>query len=223
MQIACWRWATAFGIIVALIMTGFGMIHGIKACGGSDPIFAFEMVRSPADIAALFPNHCRATHAAAQRTGLWVDIGLFVWTYSAFLICGLFALRLEGDEVAKKAVFLGIACVVVAALADQFENFQLLRLLGTLPGEQSTIDILFPAPRIKFALLGAVTVVAGLLHLRQAGWRKVVGAAAVVGGLLSAAGLLFDHHWVLTGSLLGWSALLVAALILSTRSASMSA
>ncbi|MDZ3830801.1 MAG: hypothetical protein U0S50_03155 [Sphingopyxis sp.] len=216
---ALWRWTAIFAVLTAIIMAGFGQIDGMKACGGGDPIFAFEMVRSPADVAALFPEPCRASHAAAQRTGLWVDIALFIWVYSAFLIFGLLALRREAGQGANRIVRLAMLCAAIAAAADQFENLQLLRLLDTLPGDQSTIDALFAAPRVKFALLGVVTMVAGLLHFRQPGWRKIVGAAALAGGLLAAIGVVAAHHWVLPGLFLGWSPLLVAALILSFRRA----
>lgn len=212
-----WRWTVIAGIGVIIVMLSFGTIPNMKACSPGDPIFAFEMVRSPAEVAALFPSHCRALHAQAQRIGLWIDIGIFVWTYSAFLICGLLGLRIEGGPLARRLAVCGLLGVLAAAAADQFENVQLLRLLDALPGDQSMIDALYPAPRIKFALLGLMTMVAGALHLAQPAWRKVVGAAALFGGLWSVVGLFANPHWVLRGSVIGWGALLIAALILSLR------
>lgn len=212
-----WRWTALLSVVVIAIMLGFGAIDGMKACGGGDPIFAFEMVRSQADVAALFPDHCSAAHAAAQHKALWLDILLFVWVYSAFLIMGLLALHREVGNKGRRIVDLGIGLVVIAAMADQFENYTLLRILDALPGAQGDIDALYLAPRIKFALLGIVTALAGLLHLAGPWWRKLLGLVAMAGGLWSVAGIFANHHWVLKGMTLGWSTLAVAALVLSFR------
>lgn len=216
-----WRWTALLALAVIAVMLGFGSIPGMKACGGGDPIFAFEMVLSPSDVEALFAENCRASHAAAQRMGLWIDIALFVWIYSAFLIVGLLALNRETSTRIDRLVRFAIGLVGVAAIADQFENFMLLRILDMLPGTQSDIDMLYFAPRIKFALLGMVTAMAGILHLKMAGWRKLAGGAAIFGGLWSAAGVLINHDWVLKGMTLGWVALAIAAFILSFRKTSL--
>lgn len=210
-----WRWTALLAIGVIAIMLGFGAIDGMKACGGGDPIFVFEMVRSPADVDALFQKNCRSALAAAQYKGLWLDIAAFIWIYSAFLICGILALRQEAGAASSALARLAIGLVVVAALADQFENYMLLRILASLPGQQSDIDALFLAPRIKFAVLGVITALTGWLHLQRAGWRKLVGAVAIFGGLWSAVGVVANHEWVLKGMTLGWVALALAAIILS--------
>lgn len=129
------------------------------------PFFAFEMVRSPADVEALFHEQCRAVpHAQAQYQGLWLDILLFIGIYSAFLICGLLALKQDIGLRSKRLVTAGIGLVLVAALSDQFENYILLRILDRFPGDQSTIDTLYFAPRLKFIALGIATAFAGLLR-----------------------------------------------------------
>lgn len=212
-----WRWTALLAIAVIAVMLGFGAIPGMKACGGGDPIFAFEMVLSPSDVEALFAENCRASHSAAQRMGLWIDIALFVWIYSAFLIIGLLALKQDTSNKNDGLVRLAIGLVGIAAVADQFENFMLLRILDTLPGTQSDIDMLYFAPRIKFALLGLVTALAGIVHLNMTGWRKLAGGAAIFGGLWSASGVLLNHDWVLKGMTLGWVALAIAAFVLSFR------
>lgn len=212
-----WRWTAFFSAGVITIMLSFGAIDGIKACGGDDPIFLLEMVGSPADVSALFSEHCRAVHVRAQRTALWLDIALFVWVYSAFLIAGLTALKGEQGLGAKRLVCFAIGITIVAALADQFENFMLLRILDSLPGRQSDIELLYVAPRAKFALLGIATMLAGWLHMRQPGWRRLAGGVAIAGGLWSVVGIFADHAWVLKGMTIGWLALAIAALALSVR------
>lgn len=208
-----WRWTAFLAIAVVGIMLGFGAIPGMAACGGADPMFALEMVRSPADVAALFPDHCRDAHVAAHRQALWLDIGLFVWIYSAFLACGVLAAGRHRDGMTTRLVVAAIGLIVLAASADQIENMLLLRILDSLPGSQSTIDALYLAPRIKFSALGIVTALAGWLHIRTAGWRRIAGAVAILGGLWSAAGVLVNHGWVLIGMTVGWVALAIIALV----------
>ncbi|MBN8499816.1 MAG: hypothetical protein J0M19_01535 [Sphingomonadales bacterium] len=208
-----WRWTAFLAIAVVGIMLGFGAIPGMTACGGDDPMFLLEMVRSPAEVEALFPDHCRDLHIVAHRQALWLDIGLFVWIYSAFLACGVIAAGRHGDQMAKRLVLAGIGLIVIAASADQIENALLLRILDSLPGSQSTIDTLYLAPRIKFFALGIVTALTGLLHIRTAGWRKIAAAVAILGGLWSAMGVVVNHSWVLIGMTLGWVALAIIAMV----------
>lgn len=210
-----WRWSALAAVGVIACIFAFGAIPGLHACNiAKDPILAFEFVTSPAEVAALFPESCRAAHEPAQRTGLWLDGLVFIPVYSAFLILGLMALRREGGEqVARWA----IGAVVVAALADQFEGLQLMRILNALPGEQSTIDLLMPAVRGKFALLAIAAGVAGWLHVKRGGWRLAAGTVAILGAIWSLSGLSGNHPWVTQGSGLAWLALIAAAFILSFR------
>lgn len=213
-----WRWAALVGLVAMAIAIGFGRIPGIDACGLSgDPILDFEFVKSPAEVAALFPGNCRAVHVTAQRQGLWLDAMGFIPAYSAFLILSLIALRHERSAVALRLSGIGIVLTLVAALCDQFEGIQLFRLLGDLPGTQSTIDLLMPAVRTKFGLLAVVVTLAGWLHLQQPGWRKLAGALIALAGLWSLAGLFVERSWLMQGSALAWLALLATNIALAVR------
>jgi hypothetical protein len=210
-----WRWAAIAGLAVLCFTIAFGAIPGIDACGaGGNPILAFEFVTSPAEVAAQFPPDCRDVHAAAQYRGLWIDAMGFIPVYSAFLILQLFALdRERPSPVARWAML----AVLAAAASDQFEGIQLFRILADLPGTQDMIDLLMPAVRIKFALLAAVGIAIGALHLRFVLWRKLFGSVMIAGGLVSLAGLFGRHELVIQGSTLSWTAMLIAAIILSLR------
>lgn len=210
-----WRWAAIAGVATLSFALIFGAIPGIQACGaGGDPILAFEFVTSPGDVAAQFPADCREVHATAQYRGLWIDAMGFIPVYSSFLILQLFAL--DRDRPTPFARF-AIAGVLMAAASDQFEGIQLFRILGRLPGTQDMIDLLMPAVRIKFALLAALAIAIGGLHLRFGRWRKLLGSIIIVGGLVSLAGLIARHELVIQGSALSWTAMLAAAIILSLR------
>ena len=210
-----WRLAALAGLAVLAFTFVFGAIPGIDACGGDgDAILNFEFVTNPGEVAALFPPYCREIHAAAQYRGLWIDAMGFIPVYSAFLILQLFALDREARSPTAKWM---IIAVLVAAASDQFEGWQLFRILADLPGTQGMIDLLMPAVRIKFALLAVIAIVIGALHLRFAWWRKAIGAVAILGGLISIAGLLGTHSLVIDGSALSWTAMLVAAIVLALR------
>ncbi len=211
-----WRWAAlaALGVIACVI--GFAMIPGINACGtANDPILAFEFVISPDEVAALFPQDCRAVAAGAQRTGLLFDAFVFIPVYSAFLILSLVALRREarGPGLAGAA----IAAVLIAALLDQFEGVQLWRILADMPGTEDMISLLMPAVRGKFALLGLAVLAIGWLHVRAGRWRIGAGALIMLGALWSLFGLVSDYHRVSEGSALAWLALIVTTFVLAWR------
>lgn len=212
-----WRWAALAGLATIAISIAFGTIPGIHACGlPGEPILNFEFVKSPADVAALFPDHCRAEHVAAQRHGLWLDSMGFIPVYSAFLILSLVALRREGGNASRLAGT-GIVLTLVAALSDQIEGLQLFRLLDTLPGQQSTIDILIPAVRTKFALLAVAIGIAAWLHFLKPGWRKLAAAVMAVGAALSLAGLIGDRSLLMQGGAISWLTLFATNLVLAFR------
>lgn len=213
-----WRWAALAGLATIAISVAFGMIPGIHACGlPGEPILNFEFVKSPADVAALFPDHCRAEHVVAQRHGLWLDSMGFIPVYSAFLILSLVALRRESGNASRLAGA-GIILTLVAALSDQVEGIQLFKLLDTLPGHQSTIDILIPAVRIKFALLAVAIGIGAWLHFLQPGWRKVAGSVMALGALMSLAGLVGDRGLLMQGGAISWLTLFLTNAVLAFRS-----
>ncbi len=212
-----WRLAAVVALPFLGIALSFGRIEGISACNASgDAILAFEMVRHPAEVAAQFLPGCRDLAVAAQTKGLWLDILGFVPVYSALLILALGALLRESPPVRRLALA-GIAAVVVAALADQWENSRLLAILASLPGDQTTINQLIPAVRTKFGLLGLAEVLIGALHLRQPGWRKLAGAAIAGGGLLGLAGLAVSHELLMLGGTIAFVSIIVAAWALALR------
>jgi hypothetical protein len=213
-----WRWAALVGLVALAISIGFGQIPGIHACSASgDAILNFEFVKTPAEVAALFPDNCRIEHVAAQRHGLWLDSLGFIPAYSAFLILSLVGLRTEDSRFAQRMTGTGIVLTLIAALCDQFEGIQLFRILGDLPGTQSTINLLMPAVRIKFGLLALVIILIGWFHLHMPSWRKAAGAIIAIGGLWSLAGLFIERDWLLQGSAVAWLMLLVANIILASR------
>ncbi|WP_088311179.1 hypothetical protein [Novosphingobium sp. B 225] len=212
-----WQFAGVIFIFVLLIAIGFTRIGGIGACANTpDPILAFELAKSPAELAALFPESCRAAALAAQRTGLWLDILAFIPVYGGALIYVLRAAS-GGDPALGLLVRGAIVLVVTGMLFDLWENSRMLQLIGTFPGDQATFDQLVAAPRIKFALLAVAEAAAGWLCWRSSNWTRWLGVAAIGGAVLTLAGLLIDPHWIGLGGLLAFLSLAVVSWVRALR------
>lgn len=212
-----WRCAGA-GVIVIAISIYFGLIPNIEGCSADvdaqnlGSIIAFELVRTPADVVALFGTPpCTEPFTAAMRHATWVDALIFIPAYTAFLICALIALRGYGGSLAS----IGIAAVAAAALFDQIEGFWLFMIMDGLPGTQTEINWLIPAVRAKFALLGIGAICIGVLLTRHRGMGYAFGAVIALGGAATTTLIADDAYGQLTiqGSAIAWLALFVVAFL----------
>ena len=217
---AAW-WATCLGAGIAtlIVAIGFGVIPNIGGCGpGGDAgaIIAFEIVRTPADVAALFGTEpCRTPFVEAMRLSLWIDALVFIPAYTLFLCAGLMALRSQGPML----TLAGVVCALLAAVFDELEGVQLFTILAALPGEQATIDWLISYVRGKFALLALVALFLGWLMARRGGWMRWTGLLVTIGGAVTMFGLSDDSRAGLLGlgGALAWIPLLIAAAIIVWR------
>lgn len=212
-----WRCAGA-GLITLAISYYFGEIPNIEGCAADageasiGSIIAFELVRSPAEVAALFgAEPCTANFLAAMHHATRVDALSFIPAYAAFLICGLIALRNYGGSLSG----IGIAAVAAAAIFDQIEGFWLFSIMADLPGSQGEINWLIPAVRAKFLLLGVGAIAIGVLLTRRRGLGFLFGPIIALGGMMGAALIADDRYIGLTvqGSAIAWLALFIAALV----------
>jgi len=208
-QAATWRWCAAAGVAAFLCSVALGLIPDLIACGptgGLGPILAFEFARSPADVAALFGGEpCRSTFVGAQKIGLLIDGLGFVPAYVAFLSCAGLAL---GSRILP-IVF------VLAGLADEIEGGLLYAILSDLPGTQTTIDALWWAVHLKFALLAGGAL--GISVLLLARWRWLPGVVSLIvglGAMTAFAGLLDGPSPVMMiGFTISWATILLAAFV----------
>ncbi|QNA86213.1 hypothetical protein G4G27_21175 [Sphingomonas sp. So64.6b] len=211
-----WRFCAAAGVVAFFCSWLFGQIPGLVACGptgGLSPIIAFEFVRTPADVATLFGSDpCRSALVAAQKTGLLLDEFGFIPAYTAFLVLGTWATRARG--------FWPMAVVValtIAGVSDEVEGVILYFILRDLPGTQTLIDWLWWAVHVKFVLLALGTMCIGpLLALSKGRLAGFFGIPIWAGAVAAFYGLgHFPNTTMMTGFVLAWVALLVAALIAS--------
>jgi hypothetical protein len=187
----------------------------VDACGpthGTGPIIAFELVRSPAQLAELFgPASCSSKFQLAQMLASWWDALAFIPAYAAFLALGAWALR--GDT--RRLWWIAVAVLLGAALLDEIEGLILLRLAAHWQNPPDLFGALFFTVRPKFALLGI-----GSLLLAALAWRGTVigkaGAAVLAaGGLVSLWFLFANPHdpMMMAGHRYAWMALLALAAI----------
>lgn len=208
-----WAGCAATGVVAFLCSWAFGQL-GLVACGptgGLGPIIAFELVRSPAEVAALFgAPPCTAPFVVWQKAALALDGLGFIPFYTAFLILGAVAAGARGRI--KIVVFTAIA---LAGLSDEVEGYILGRILDGLPGTQRQVDALFWVVHIKFALLGLGTLAIGALLLRARRLSVVMPGVAIGGGALIALGGLAraPDPRMMTGFAIAWIVLLLTAFI----------
>ena len=205
-----WQRSAIAGALALIAAVLFARIPALQTCGpaiGVSPIEAFEIVRSPADVAALFGSEpCRSRLADAERTGLLLDSLWFVPCYVGFLCSAALATG------ARAGRWIAVA-VVIAALCDEGENALLWVISRNLPGTQATIDALFILVRLKFALLAlAVAAIAAALASARRLAPVLASLPIAAGGLLSLSGLVrMPNGRLMLGSFVAWAALLLAA------------
>lgn len=214
MRLAGWRGAAVAGLATLILSIAFRWIPGLEPCGpsgGSGAVIGFELVRSPAELDALFgTGTCRATMASAQRAALWLDMLGFIPAYALFF-------ALSGSLLANAHRHLGplaAAFALSAAILDQAEGVILHYLLDTLPGTQSWIDALWWTVRPKFALLSlAEGAIAAILIWGPRHWESVPAVAMAGGAMLSFAMLVFHPHasLMMQGHAIAWVSLFVVA------------
>lgn len=209
-----WLFAVKAGLLVILISLAFGWLPGIEGCGDTGvtgSIVAFELVRSPAEVAALFGGEpCRAVFASAMRDALLLDAFAFIPAYVALLVFPMLALARLGPRIAAA----GVAAVGLAALLDEVEGVLLLGILADLPGDPGRIALLVPVVRAKFALLGLTAAAIGWLFARTGSAGRLVGAAITLGGALTVWGIADPAraNLLVQGATLSWLCIFLAAL-----------
>lgn len=213
-RVVAWRWCVAAGVAAFLCSWGFGKIPGLVACGpsgGLSPIIAFEFVRSPADVAALFGvEPCRSTLVAAQKVGLLLDGLGFIPAYVAFLSFAAFAL---GGGRWLIPVF------VIAGMLDEIEGGLLWTILARLPGDQGLIDPLSMAVYGKFVLLGLGSLGIAALLFAHRRWSTIVASLAVtIGSCAALAGLASGPSpLTMLGFTIAWVTILASAILACVR------
>jgi hypothetical protein len=206
------------GLVAFVCSWAFGKIPGLVACGTFDsagqlgPILAFELARTPGDVAALFGGGaCRATLVDAQVKGLWLDALGFIPSYTLFLVLAAVA---ASRGRARRAI---VAMLLIAGLSDEIEGLIMGRIMGNLPGTPGQLDALWWAVHIKFGLLAIGTALIGLELIRAFRlWPMLFGLVVAVGGAAAVYGFwTLPNAMMMAGFTYAWFAILATALVAS--------
>jgi hypothetical protein len=206
------------GLIAFVCSWAFGRIPGLVACGTFDgsgrlgPILAFELARTPSDVAALFGSGaCRAALVGAQNIGLWLDALGFIPSYTAFLVLAAIA---SSRGLAQRAI---VAMLLIAGVSDEIEGIFMWRIMGDLPGTPAQLHGLWWAVHIKFALLAIGTTLIGLALIRAFKlWPMLFGMIVAIGGGAAIYGFwMLPNAMMMAGFTYAWFALLVTAIVAS--------
>ena len=213
-----WRLCVLAGLVAFVCSWAFGKIPGLIACGAFDgsgqlgPILAFELARTPGDVAALFGSGaCRARLIGAQNTGLWLDALGFIPSYTAFLVLAAIA---ASRGRAQRAV---VGMLLIAGLSDEIEGLFMWRIMSDLPGTPTQLHGLWWAVHVKFALLAIGTTLIGLDLIRTTRlWPMLFGLIIAVGGAAAIYGFWsLPNAMMMAGFTYAWFAILVTAIVAS--------
>lgn len=209
-----WRCAALGGIAVFIFMMMFPAIAGLRACTvAPDPIVALEMALSPAAVAALFPEPCKASLIAAQMQALRIDTFGFIPVYAAFLIVSAIAVGRIVPPSGRALIKPAIVLTILAAIFDLIENSRMYAIIGDLPGSRGEIDVLMVVARAKFVLLSVVLMLIGIMHVKSSGWQRWLGIATVVGGALCAVAVFTNQELMPFGASFAWLSLLIITFV----------
>lgn len=185
--------AFVLGSLTLAIMIWLGLTGPVQSCGGSEiaPVVAFQAVRTPADLMAIFgadPTECRMALVDGLRMSTERDLFLFIPIYASFLAVLGFAVN--GSRLAL--LFL-LAAVLGTVVGDALETLSQLWVLEALDGGVHYLAALSWGNGLK--TLGLSLVLAGLASVI---WplqgRFSTGLAMALGGLAvgRAASLIID-------------------------------
>jgi len=179
------RWSFVAGILLLLVTVLAGVLGQAQPCGalprGYAPVIAFELARTPGDLALLFGERastCQADFIAGMNTANWGDLLLYMPLYGAFLVL-FFAGFLDRH---RKVAAAGMAIAVLSVMGDVVENVYLFRITADLQRAPMWLGGLAVATSVKWLGLGVLGALAAYL-LRS------FGVGGKLGGLLSALAL----------------------------------
>jgi len=171
------RWAqTAAAAATLVLAVWLGAIgpDDVELDGGwRTPIIAFELARTPEDLAFL-----RGPAAAQARRAM--DAMHRVDAVFPFAYASLLALVLLGRGRQRLAAWLGAAVCAVAVASDLVENSVLVQLTAALDHDAPVAALLPTLFVATWAKWGAIGVAAGLLGVLELARRRALGGLVLL-------------------------------------------
>jgi len=218
-DVRAWQRAAWAGMAVALVAFWLQSQMPKNGCGGDpsrDPLIAFQLARTPQDIATLFGMLFGGPCTAGLKVGFdyanKIDLFIFIPVYGFFLGQLAWLVGARGTH-SSGAVLLGFCAAAIGA--DIFETLLQLHITSQLPGSLNATQLLGFFARAKYMGLAAYALMSAYLLWHQvvatprwvAAWVGISGALT----LLALIGLL-PQDWLIACVGLGWIALLGLAM-----------
>ena len=216
---AAFRISLAAGLLV-LAVTLFSVTQEpARPCGSLQPnyapIIAFELARSPADLAAIFGTQdpCRAGMIERMDAVNLVDVLVYIPVYGVFMAFFFLGMRARHASLAT----LGFRVAIVAVLGDYAENACLMNLTPQLDTASPWFALLPWATGIKWLALGVAAAVAAMIYVKSASarlWNLLAALMCAAAFLSTVAAMAMPSMFgplVSLGVGLSWIAYLVTA------------
>lgn len=176
------RISLAAGLLVLAVTLMWEMNSPPRPCGNLpqnyQPIIAFELARSAADLEAIFGTSepCRSAMVERMDAVNLMDVLVYIPAYGAFM--AFFFLGMRGRDVSLGT--LGFRVSLVAIVGDYAENVCLMSLTPEVDPTSMWFALLPWATGVKWLALGAAAAVAAMIYMRAAGARALNTCAGLV-------------------------------------------
>lgn len=210
------RISLAAGLLLVVVVIYSALQPAMAVCGALDPtyqpIIAFELARSVADLHAIFgpaPGACREALRANFTVLNSGDNFLFIPLYGVFLVFFFLAARGRSPRLAR----MGAIFILVACAGDYIENACLLRIAANPDVQSAPLSLLPWATGVKWTLLGIAGAIGGLLLSRRGGWRWIVAGLCFAGAALVILAMIDPHRFgrfAANGVTISWIVFLIA-------------
>ena len=182
------------GAIVVLLLTVYSLFQPpMVVCGdlapGYAPVIAEELVRSVADLHAIFgdgPSACRTSLSNQLNFITWADCLVFIPAYGVYLL--FFFLGLAPRD--ERSAFIGFVLSAVAVVADCVENICLFQITASPDIAGFSLAILPWATGLKWLALGLAGAVGGTILIQSGRENYPAAAACALGFLGTVLGIL---------------------------------
>ena len=216
------RAAHAISIVFALCIIGL-LAYSLKgmapmvACGdlakGYQPIIAFELARSVADVQAIFGHGASACRTAAQAGFAQVNFSdnfIFIPVYTLFIVFFFLGTRPSDPFLSRIAIIVAI----VAALGDWVENHNLALLAASpdAPPDGALLHLHY-ATSVKWLALGLANFIGGLILGQRGGiWNSAAFVLCAASLILTGLGLSYSTMFgpqISNAIVIGWLIFLI--------------
>ncbi len=208
------RISLASALLLLAVVIFSALQPGMGVCGNLDPtyqpIIAFELARSVADLHAIFgaaPGSCREALTAKFAFLNSGDNFLFIPLYGVFLV--FFFLGLGKSKLAR----IGVALVLIACGADYIENACLFRIAANPDVHSPALSWLPWATGVKWMGLALAGAIGGFILSGRGGWRWIVGGLCFAGAVLVTLAMIDPHmfgRFASNGVTISWIVFLIA-------------